>query len=303
MLSIVIPVHNADVRKLVQDLLYQGQKISVPFEIVLADDASSEKFRLINSQLKELPAVRIFQLPSNIGRSAIRNLLAREATYTWLLFLDCDSGIPDSSFLIEYLANTGIEQVVCGGRFYGKASENKSEWKLHRKYGIKREQHPAGIRNKNPYRSFMTNNFLIHQNIFRLIGGFDEQVREYGHEDTLFGYQLEKKEICLTHIDNPVEHLELETNREFIHKSLQAAENLALIDKRLKDPGFHQSVNLLRFHDKMNASLLNQLSWSFLRPFRGLIRLVLTYLPSLLLLDILKYFRFLETIKRKPGQS
>jgi glycosyltransferase involved in cell wall biosynthesis len=302
-LSIVIPVYNSDVRKLVQDLLFQGQRISVPFEIVLVDDASHEKFSLINSQLKELHPVRMIQLPSNIGRSAIRNLLAREAAYSWLLFLDCDSGIPDSSFLTKYLANTGIEQVICGGRFYGKASANKPEWKLHRKYGIKREQQPAGFRNRNPYRSFMTNNFLIHKNIFQEIGGFDEQVREYGHEDTLFGYQLERKGICLTHIDNPVEHLELETNRDFIQKSLQAAENLAMIDIRLKDPGFHQSVNLLRFHDKMNANRMSRLVWFLLRPFRALMPKILLYIPSLLLLDALKYLHFLDIVKRHPGRT
>lgn len=298
MLSIVIPVYNSDVRKLVQDLLFQAQGITVPFEIVLADDASHERFRFMNNQLQESKSVRIIQLTYNIGRSAIRNLLAREAAYPWLLFLDCDSGIPGTSFLAEYLANTGIEQVVCGGRFYGTASANKPEWKLHRKYGIKREQQPSADRNRSPYRSFMTNNFLIHKNIFREIGGFDERVREYGHEDTLFGYQLECKKIRLIHIDNPVEHLELETNRDFIQKSLGAAENLAMIDIRLMDPGFHQSVNLLRFHDKMNASRLNHLTWLFLRPFLGLLQRILLSIPSLRLLDTVKYLRFIETTRK-----
>ncbi|MFN8209116.1 MAG: glycosyltransferase [Bacteroidales bacterium] len=293
MLSIAIPVFNTDVRKLVQDLLHQGQRISLPFEIILADDASLSKFRELNDQLKESSCVRTIRLDANIGRSAIRNLLAHEAAFPWLLFLDCDSGISDASFLAKYLSYTDAEQVVCGGRYYGNASAGNPEWKLHRKYGIKREQQPSGLRNRNPYRSFMTNNFLIPRPVFQLVGGFDEQLREYGHEDTLFGYQLQLHQVPLVHIDNPVEHLELQSNREFVQKSLQAAKNLALIDDRLKDPVFRQSVSLLRFHYKIKDCRIDGLVRFALSPLRGLLSFILTHIPSLLLLDAVKYQGFL----------
>ncbi len=54
MLSILIPVYNFDVRKLVHQLHEQGLLLEIPFEIICVDDASFIEFTEINASIKNL---------------------------------------------------------------------------------------------------------------------------------------------------------------------------------------------------------------------------------------------------------
>ena len=58
---------------------------------------------------------------------------------------------------------------------------------------------------------------------------FDERITKYGHEDTLFGFELKKNNTQITHIDNPVINGNLETNEEFIEKTEEGLLNLLKI--------------------------------------------------------------------------
>jgi len=86
MISVCIPVFNADVRKLADSLIAQAGRI--PSEIILIDDGSDAAFREMNRELKD-KGVRYFELGENIGRSRIRNRFTGHAIYKYLLFLDC----------------------------------------------------------------------------------------------------------------------------------------------------------------------------------------------------------------------
>ena len=44
---------------------------------------------------------------------------------------------------------------------------------------------------------------MISKTCFEQIS-FNEDLQGYGHEDTLFGYELDKKNIQIHHLDNPV---------------------------------------------------------------------------------------------------
>lgn len=59
-----------------------------------------------------------------------------------------------------------------------------------------------------------------------------EVIQGYGHEDTLFSSLLEKAEIPIKHIDNPVVHLGLENNQRFLEKGAQAIQNLVLLAEK-----------------------------------------------------------------------
>ena len=48
MLSILIPIYNRDVTKLVEELLDQCGKANIPFEILCFDDGSTEKWKKKN---------------------------------------------------------------------------------------------------------------------------------------------------------------------------------------------------------------------------------------------------------------
>ena len=90
MLSILIPVYNFNIVPLVKELHGQASRLSIPFEIIVLDDCSSELLRDQNKEVSSLPGVKFKILDRNIGRARIRNRLAEMAKYSSLLFMDCD---------------------------------------------------------------------------------------------------------------------------------------------------------------------------------------------------------------------
>ncbi len=228
MLSILIPVYNFNIVSLVTELHKQASKAAIPFEIIVLDDCSSELLRDQNKDVSHLAGVRFYELDKNIGRARIRNRLAGMAVYDSLLFMDCDSAIPSERYIRNYLPYCGKEMVVCGGRIYNPEPPEEPEYLLRWLYGISKEQVPEAIRNLNPYRSFMTNNFLVSKNICLQVQ-FDENIILYGHEDTLFGLELKKQHVHVMHINNPLEHIGLEISREFLRKTEEAIGNLLML--------------------------------------------------------------------------
>lgn len=288
MLSICIPVFNSDPRKLVMDIHRQAETLGEDAEVLLLDDGSREEIRAMNRSLRDLPRVRYEELPENTGRSRARNLLAGKARNPLLLFLDSDMQINNPRFLEHYLDLASEHQVVCGGHLY-QSDPPSSELMLHWKAGRERESAPAAERNKTPHRSFMTANFLIHRKVFSRIT-FSEQLRGYGHEDTLFGFQLEKLGIPVFHADNPAMHTGLEPAAILLEKTRQAMENLRAIEKILgNDPGFRQMVKVLKTRQQLNRLRLCGLyRLAFTASRSGLEKNLLGSRPSLRAFDLYK---------------
>lgn len=228
LISILIPIYNCDSRKLVADLHEQGLALDQPFEIIVADDHSSEPFRE-NESINALSFAQYIFLPKNLGRSGSRNWLAQKANYPYLLFIDGDMGVGNSSFLKTYIQNLNPNRVICGGHYYGKRPQDAS-LVLHWEYGRTHEQQPASLRNKKPYFGFVPSNFVIPASIFMSIQ-FDESIKGYGHEDTLFGEQLRNLSVELLHIDNELEHLGLVPASVFMDKADTAVHNLVKLEK------------------------------------------------------------------------
>jgi len=232
MLSICIPIYNYEVGRLVRDLHFQAANTGYPFEILLMDDASEEKFREMNQSI-DLEYVRYIQLNKNIGRAKIRNRLAEEAKYPYLLFMDCDSAISSSLYIENYTRFFESGIVCCGGRMYEDKKPADSTY-LRWKYGVERECASASERSKNPNAGFQTNNFLIDKKIFEKVK-FNESLTGYGHEDTLFGLELLNQEIIIKHIDNPLIHLGLERASDFLEKTENGIANLYRVELLLRE--------------------------------------------------------------------
>lgn len=230
MLSILIPVYNFNITKLVEDLYFQAEKAEIDFEIIVVDDASENEYKVINKNLSNFQKVKYLEESENLGRSKIRNRLADLASFPYMLFVDCDSKVNSNSYIQNYIEYCKGELVVCGGRIYESREPSDYKYYLRWLHGVKREQFSAKERNSEPNKSFMTNNFLISKKIFNQIR-FDETITDYGHEDTLFGYELKKKSIIIKHIDNPLIHIGLETNDEFLKKTKEGIMNLRKIMK------------------------------------------------------------------------
>lgn len=258
MISICIPIYNCDVRELVNGLRYQSEQLAINYEVLLIDDKSDDDIRKKNRALEGLPNVIYKELAQNIGRAAIRNLLAKKAQYRYLIFMDCDAGIYNNDYIRRYAVCCYPEVVCCGGRI-NLPQPPSDEYLLRWKYSIEREEINAEERSLHPNDSFLTFNFLIDKKIFNKIS-FDERLKTYGHEDTLFGIELKKHNIHIIHIDNPLLHIQLDCTEAFIRKTEQSIQNLIDIESRLKEPDtFSNSVKLLKTEKKLSRYYLNSI--------------------------------------------
>lgn len=246
MLSILIPIYNFNVVKLVGRLKKQCTKLDIVFEILCFDDQSDQKYKTANSELSDYFNVNYTELSKNLGRAKIRNWLIKSASFEYLLFLDCDSKVIDSQFIKKYIDNKNKAKVVSGGRVYSKKPPRAYSKKLHWLYGVKKESKNAAFRTKNPINYFHSNNFLAHQDVFKKIR-FNEEIVGYGYEDLLLAKHFEQSGFSIAHIDNPIEHLGLEKAKVFLEKSEKSIDNLL----RLKFNGDEIDTNL----EKMAARI------------------------------------------------
>ncbi|OQB64832.1 MAG: Glycosyl transferase family 2 [Bacteroidetes bacterium ADurb.Bin145] len=218
-------------------------------DIIVIDDHSEEEFRKVN---REICKDNVYvELEKNKGRSGIRNMFSGLSSKKYLLFIDCDSIVENPLFLKKYLGCIEqAPQVVCGGSIYTKDPPER-ERMLRWKYGTSRESKPADIRIKDPYRSFMANNFLIERDISGKIR-FDERLKGYGYEDTLFSYSLRKAGVRIEHIDNPVVNGGLETNADYLARTDEAMSNLVeMMRSGNYNDEITEYISLLAFYKKV----------------------------------------------------
>ncbi|MBN2767036.1 MAG: glycosyltransferase family 2 protein [Paludibacteraceae bacterium] len=283
MLSILVPIYNHNVTQLISDLHRQATDQFIDFEIIAFEDGSvmhSDQNKAICKKLN----CRHIASEKNIGRSASRNLLAREARFEHLLFMDCDAAVCTEHFIEKYLAFCHEECIVIGGTAYDPDEQNP-DYSLRLKYGRQREARTAAERSKNNFATF---NFLISKNIFSKVK-FDESIRGYGHEDMLFGHQLKQLGYEFIQIENPLIHTGLDENKVFIRKTEEATQNLFILFNTNQFPFLSQESALLRKYLSLKKHGLHKL-FASLYPFasRLLKRNLYGAKPSLILFDFYK---------------
>ncbi len=230
-ISILIPTYNDDCVELVKTLDRQADALGMRYEIIVADDGSTneavkDKNRIIN----ELDRCRLVEGGQNRGRAAIRNLLARESSFEWLLFVDSDMKVCRDDFVRKY-AETEGQDVVDGGVVIGNTVEGNLR-SLYEKAAEK--DHTLEKRQQSPYRDFHTANFLIRRELM-IQHPFDERFRYYGYEDVFFGKELEEHNIRIEHIDNPLSFEIFETNSDFVSKTEEGLRTLHHFRNELKE--------------------------------------------------------------------
>lgn len=282
MISVCIPVYNYDVVNLVTKIRDQILISGKEAEVVLIDDGSTEYFKRQNSQLTVLPFVKYREQP-NAGRSITRNRLVEMATYDHLIFLDCDCDVPDL-FIQKYMSVLPFEGVVIGGLAY-YAKPHEPEFHLRWKVGIHKEVKSLEQRQKNPYANFLSSNFMISKSIIKELN-FDVNLKGYGHEDTLFGATLKKKNIPVLHVENQVYHLGLDPVSVYLCKLRQSVDNFVYI---INAGGDVEDIKLLHYYFLINKLHLVPILFTF---FKSLIPILERYLlnfgTNLFLLDLYK---------------
>lgn len=251
-ISLLIPVLDYDIISLVYSMKDAMGKVPELCEILIGDDGSSAEFSEKYRSL-ETENVKVITSEKNIGRAAIRNRLALEASGDFFLFIDADVVLPGTAeaYLKKWLPFMSRSRVICGGIIYHESPPGDPDKILRWKFGRRREQKSAVERNKNPHAGFSTFNVLIEKSVFSKIR-FNEELKQYGHEDTLLGYQLKKAGIGILHIDNGLIHEGLESNRDFLNKTKLGIENLSkLYDKVTDKKSFSETVVILSIYNKL----------------------------------------------------
>ena len=240
-LSILIPTYNDLCVDLVQALQQQVTSLAIDYEILVADDGSSDASVIVrNRAINALPHCRLIERQQNCGRAAIRNFLVQEAQYPWLLFIDSDMTVCRQDFIQRYVNSQ--QDVVYGGIVIGNVSKDN----LRSIYEQSKEgEHTFEKRQQSPYQDFHTANFLIRHEIM-LRHPFDERFRNYGYEDVLLGKCLQQDNILIEHIDNPLSFEIYETNAAFVSKTEEGLRTLHQFSDELR--GYSRLLDFVEHH-------------------------------------------------------
>ena len=232
-LSILIPTYNDLCVKLVGDLRQQAETVGVMYEILVGDDGSTDATVVAkNKEIAQWQHCQYLLQPQNIGRAAIRNFLAREAHYDWLLFIDSDMTIVRPDFINNYVSLDDADVIDGGVSIGGDAGILKGNLRyLYEK--TSEHEHTLEMRQKNPYQDFHTANFMIRRDLMRS-HAFDERFRYYGYEDVFFGKTLKADGIMITHIDNPLGFNTFEDNPSFVAKTEEGLRTLHHFQNELR---------------------------------------------------------------------
>lgn len=298
MISVLIPVYNIEVVSLVKNLDLQLKRFNIKGEIIVFDDYSSSYYRELNCSIRILSNVKYKELDKNYGRTAIRQLLADQANYDWLIFVDADSRIIYDDFLYRYITNLSTKyNVYSGGTVYPTMPINCAK-RLHWKYGSKREAV------KGRRSAFHTNNFCIARKTFQQLE-FPDFLKHYGHEDTWMGIELERMKKNILNIRNPVEHLNIEDTKVFLDKTQFALSNLLTLQKTIKPTTIGKHVDLYRLFIFIKKIRFESVITFFYRAFQ---KRILTNLhscnPSLKLFDFYRLYHLIKlSEKNQHGNS
>jgi len=250
-LSILIPTYNNVCVGLVKDLQAQASLLpNFEYEIFVADDGSTDKTTVeANRAINKLENCRYIERKRNEGRAVIRNFLAKEAKYEWLLFIDSDLHVDNSRFIYNYTRLSEGNVVVGGLKIGGNPKELASNLRYKYEKSCEKE-HDYQHRRIKGNKEFRTTNFLIAKKIMTECP-FDENFKFYGYEDVLFGKDIAEKGYKITHIDNPILLDDYESNYRFIQKTEEACRTLYQYRKELK--GYSK---LIDYADKIKAFVI-----------------------------------------------
>lgn len=289
-ISILIPTYNKVCVPLVASLQAQAEQLPYfTYEILVADDGSTDKTTVNeNRAINGIANCRYIERKENAGRAAIRNFLAMEAKYDWLLFIDSNMTVESPDYLVNYL-NAEEHDVVYGG-YKVETGREDLKGNLRYIYECKAKQNSDHtLRQANPYGDFHTSNFMIRRSVM-LAYPFDERFREYGYEDVLFGKTLKGNNIGITHVDNTLGYDNFTGNMGFVRKTEESLRTLHRFRQELQ--GYSKIISWASTIERAHAGGICR--WIF--PIASLpLKAKLTgKCPSLFLFNIYKLLYYLH---------
>ena len=267
MLSILIPTYNYNCYQLVAELRRQALEAGIVFEVIVADDGSMECHKTANRAINDLSHCRYVERTENVGRARIRNYLAQCARYDYLLFMDSDAVVVKDDFVRCYVSACTPGVVLYGGIVLPKALPS-ADYSLAYRYERRALRgQTLAERSRHPYRVFRTFNFLAPREVV-MQHPFDEHIRGYGHEDTLFGLGLCQAGITVRHIDNALQNGGLDKNDEVLRKTEESLHTLYALRAELA--AVSPLLRMYRWVERLHlCAMLNAIFAMCRQPMRG----------------------------------
>ncbi len=180
--SVIVPCHNE--ARHIQNCLKALQNQSVPCEVIVVDDASSDQ---TPSMVKQFKKVKFFR-QSKKGPAAARNLGAQKAKGAILVFTDADC-VPEKNFVEEMLRLFEDEEVVGVQGAYKTLQKN---W-MARFCQIEIEERYEKMKKSANIDFVSTYAAAYRKKEFFQEKGFDERYPTASGEDTDLSYALSEK--------------------------------------------------------------------------------------------------------------
>lgn len=259
------------------------------YEVLVADDASTQsEVKAANRNIRQWDGCQLVELESNIGRARIRNFLAQQAQYPYLLFLDSDVQLVHPNYIQQYLQHD-CDLVVYGGVCI-QPNEELARHNLRYRYELECEpRFSVEQRRVSPYQGFRTSNFLVKRDLL-LAHPFDERIRHYGYEDVLFGRRLLSAGIPVTHVENPVAVDDFEPNDVFLRKTDEGLRTLQSMSAEMSE-----YTHILVWVEKMRKLHLSGIVLFLYRIAQGAIkRNLLGQSPNVKLYNIYRLCTYLS---------
>lgn len=288
MVSILIPIYNYNISMLVNEIHKQALELGFDFEIIAADDASTNNsIKKVNKEINNLINCSYIQFEQNKGRTYTRSFLAEKAQYDLLLFLDADVIPKEKTFLKNFDIQNTEADLIFGGISYS-TEKPESQYLLRWKYGKSREAKTVDDRNKMLYLSIISQSILIKKDVFLKANDFFENI--YG-VDVLFCQNLEKMKVKVLHIDNPIIHLGLESNEDFIKKTNKALDSIYQFEKENRIPENYRPIQKAYLSLKNKGAL--KLFIKIIAFFeKSIYKNLISSSPSLFLFDLYRLYYY-----------
>ena len=120
------------------------------------------------------------------------------------------------------------------------------------------------------------------------------EIKNYGHEDTIFWIELKKENYKFQFIKNPLTHTGLETNEIFIKKTREALKNLHFLNKKYD----LKNISIIKTQKKISQFLLNDFILFFFNlTKKTILKNLLSSKPNIMLFQFYKLGYYFEIIK------
>jgi glycosyltransferase involved in cell wall biosynthesis len=226
-LSILVPFYRDDPTALAAAL---NPLIGVrrDIEILLFDDGCPDPGlnEAVSRTVRAMSApARLLSSSENIGRSAGRNRLAREARGRWLLYLDADMQPGSDDFLQACLDRIAPDDFDAAFGGYETAEPADRRYQLHAVLARTSDEKNASARSLIGPTAFCSSNLLVRASVMRGVP-FDTGFTGWGFEDVDWAVRAARTH-QLIHFDNPARHAGLQTTESLLQKFREGAVNYA----------------------------------------------------------------------------